>query len=370
MKVCRSVSRPTAEDLVQRARDQVEAHADQPERSAGAGQQHLEEAAVEQRGRGARARPGSPARSGPAECRPRSGPRSRSPPPRRAADRASPSPCTPACRRTGTTAPRRTGSPGSTRPLSGVEWASTTSSKVRFMSSIIASRLPPLPASMPRTGRGVLSSSATPERLGQPPGRVDGEHDDLAPGLGGAQGERGRAGRLADAAGAADHDDPDRAGRRSARRRRGSPGGVRAPSDTLQSDLAAELVGDGEDRVLVDAAGVEGDLGDRLAEAVQHSASPPVVQRPGGLDARTRRPAPCCRLPRSRGRSRLPLPSANVCSSSSLSGIERTMLAITVPTAIWVGFELLDRLLGLGHRHVLQQRDQVHHGGRRPAAWR
>ena len=38
---------PTAEDLVQRARDQVEAHADQSERSAGAGQQHLQEAAVQ-----------------------------------------------------------------------------------------------------------------------------------------------------------------------------------------------------------------------------------------------------------------------------------------------------------------------------------
>ena len=39
------------------------------------------------------------------------------------------------------------------------------------------------------------------------------------------------------------------------------------------------------------------------------------------------------------------------------------MLAITAPTAIWVGSQLLDRLLGLGHRHVLQQGDQVHHGG-------
>ena len=37
-----------------------------------------------------------------------------------------------------------------------------TSSKVRFMSSIIASRLPPAEVSMPATGRGVLSSSIRP----------------------------------------------------------------------------------------------------------------------------------------------------------------------------------------------------------------
>ena len=37
------------------------------------------------------------------------------------------------------------------------------------------------------------------------------------------------------------------------------------------------------------------------------------------------------------GDARVPLPSAQLCSSSSLSGVERTMLAITAPTGIWVG---------------------------------
>ena len=48
------------------------------------------------------------------------------------------------------------------RAFSGVEWATTTSSKVRFMSSIIASRLPPAAVSILATGRGVLSSSPRP----------------------------------------------------------------------------------------------------------------------------------------------------------------------------------------------------------------
>ena len=46
--------------------------------------------------------------------------------------------------------------------FSGVECAITTSSKVRFMSSIIASRLPPALELISLTGRGVLSSSPRP----------------------------------------------------------------------------------------------------------------------------------------------------------------------------------------------------------------
>ena len=45
---------------------------------------------------------------------------------------------------------------------SGVEWARTTSSKVLFMSSIIASSEPPAESSTPFTGRGVLSSASSP----------------------------------------------------------------------------------------------------------------------------------------------------------------------------------------------------------------
>ena len=47
-------------------------------------------------------------------------------------------------------------------------------------------------------------------RLRQPAGRVDGEDDDRAAGLGGSQAERRRGRRLADPAGAAAHDDPRR----------------------------------------------------------------------------------------------------------------------------------------------------------------
>ncbi len=51
---------------------------------------------------------------------------------------------------------------GSAAAFSGEACASTTSSKVRFMSSIIASSEPPADASIPFTGRGVLSSSVRP----------------------------------------------------------------------------------------------------------------------------------------------------------------------------------------------------------------
>ncbi len=45
---------------------------------------------------------------------------------------------------------------------SGVVWAKTTSSKVRFMSSIMASSEPPFVPSTPLTWRGVLSSAVSP----------------------------------------------------------------------------------------------------------------------------------------------------------------------------------------------------------------
>ena len=87
---------------------------------------------------------------------------------------------------------------------------STTSSNVRFMSSIIASSEPPAAASTPRTGRGVVVQLGQAHRLGQPPGRVDGEHDDRAAALGRAQRQRRRRRGLADAAGAAADDDARR----------------------------------------------------------------------------------------------------------------------------------------------------------------
>ncbi len=55
--------------------------------------------------------------------------------------------------------------------------------------------------------RGVVELGQ-PHRLRQPPGRVDGQDDDLAAALGGPQADRRRGGGLADAAGPAAHDDP------------------------------------------------------------------------------------------------------------------------------------------------------------------
>ena len=78
------------------------------------------------------------------------------------------------------------------------------------MSSIMACSSPPLAStSIPLTWRGVLSSSVRPERLGQPAGRVDGEHH-RAPAvlLGGPQRQRRGGGGLAHSARTAAHDDP------------------------------------------------------------------------------------------------------------------------------------------------------------------
>ena len=79
------------------------------------------------------------------------------------------------------------------------------------MSSIIASRLPPLPVSISVTGRGRLSSLAQAHGLGKSPSGVDGEDDDLTSHFGGAKSERGRGRRLADPTRAAADDDADAA---------------------------------------------------------------------------------------------------------------------------------------------------------------
>jgi hypothetical protein len=56
---------------------------------------------------------------------------------------------------------------------------------------------------------GGVVEGAQAHRLGQPAGRVDGQHADLAPALRRPQPDRGRRRRLPDAAGAAADDDPD-----------------------------------------------------------------------------------------------------------------------------------------------------------------
>ena len=111
-------------------------------------------------------------------------------------------------RRTSSTWRGRRGSPGSAGPSPGLAWLSTTSSKVRFMSSIIASRLPPRSGSTPATGRGVLSSSSIPiDWASRRAGSIV-STTTLRPSLGGPQGQRGRGRGLADAARAAADDDP------------------------------------------------------------------------------------------------------------------------------------------------------------------
>ena len=62
------------------------------------------------------------------------------------------------------------------RPARGSACGSTISSKVRFMSSIIACSSPPLAASTPWTGAGCCRARSRPSDCGQPAGRVDGEH--------------------------------------------------------------------------------------------------------------------------------------------------------------------------------------------------
>ena len=69
---------------------------------------------------------------------------------------------------------------------------------------------PSLTGADPRhRARGVVELGDA-HRLGQPAGRVDGEHHDVPPALGGPQRQGGRDRGLAHAAGAAAHDDADR----------------------------------------------------------------------------------------------------------------------------------------------------------------
>ena len=131
-----------------------------PAAGPGRRQQQPQHPPVEEPAQPRRARPGSPAPTGTAGCRRRSGPTRRA---ARAAGRASPSPCTPACRRRSERQRlvERVGE-DLLGPLRRRCARRTTSSKVRFMSSIIACSAPPLAASTPATGRGVLSSSVRP----------------------------------------------------------------------------------------------------------------------------------------------------------------------------------------------------------------
>ena len=97
---------------------------------------------------------------------------------------------------------------------------------------------------------------------------------------------------------------------------------------------------------------------------VQPARGGALLQGPGGLDRELPARASFCR-PSKPGTSSVPCRRRRSLQLGSVSGLGSTMLAITVPTAILVGLRSADRLLGLGHRHVLEQGDQVDHGGAR-----
>ncbi len=157
------------------------------------------------------------------------------------------------------------------------------------MSSIIASSRPPAGAvDAPATGRGVLSSSHQPHRLGQPAGGVDGEHDDPPAPLGRAQGQRGGRRGLADAARAAADDHPgagvveqavdvERRGlaRRRARRRGGGRRRHATPCSTRRSARSYSAP-----RSMPPAQ--RGQLGDRPPERREVDALLPLELRPAG----------------------------------------------------------------------------------------
>ena len=125
------------------------------------------------------------------------------------------------------------------------------------MSSIIASSEPAAVPSTPGDRARDVVERLDAHRLGQPAGRVDGEHDDLAAALGGAQRERRGRGGLADPARAAADDDLGRAvveqrvdveRRRGRRRRRPTSGpdrgacAARRHASPCSQQLGGELV--------------------------------------------------------------------------------------------------------------------------------
>ena len=138
------------------------------------------------------------------------------------------------------------------------------------MSSIIASSEPPAVAPTPATGRGVLSSSVRPERLGQPAGRVDGEHDDACgrprpP----ARPSAAAVVVLPTPAGAAAHDDAGAGvGEQGVDVEVGGCSGVGGAAGAChqRTPCSSELVGEHRDAAVLDAA--------RRARAARVTGSP------------------------------------------------------------------------------------------------
>ena len=228
------------------------------------------------------------------------------------------------------------------------------------------------------TRRGLLSSSVRPERLGQPPGRVDGEDDDAC-------------GRPRPRAAPAPPPSSSCRRRRSrSRRRSGCPGRRSASSRSSGLGLRRGAVTPADLRAPTGAprAGRPARTG-RRGRSARRSSGSSTVGRPSAVDVvRAARPA---------------RPSAAACSTASLGQRVGQRRASVRPAAASAGAssapvepalggpvqvagrqqrlgghvddhradrqpapsQLGDRVRGLLHRHLLQQRDQVHRGLRR-----
>ena len=269
-----------------------------------------------------------------------------------------------------TTATGRRGWPGSARPGPGRR-AARRSRRTSASCPASSRRAAARPASTPGTARGVLSSSVEPHRLGQPAGRVDGQHARPC----------GRARPRAAPA--------PRPWWSCRRRRTPQQTTIRVAGSVEQRvdvesrpargrhahPLLAQQLGQLVQAAEVDAVGQQRQLVRRPAErgrARRARASPAAsagrgrrasassavddvvgVRQPGRASGRRPRVAvqPC--------------PSAAAVSSVGRSSGGRTMFTTTAPTGSPAVAQLRDGVDRLLHRHLLQQGHQVHGGLRR-----
>ena len=294
---------------------------------------------------------------------------------RRAAGRASPSPCTPACRRSSTTATGRRGWPGSAAARSGSACASDDLVEgplhvQHHRVQLAAGRR----VDARHRARGVVQLGQ-PQRLGQPAGRVDGQHHDraararrrAAPAPPRSWSCRRRRSRSRRRSGSAGRRCSGRRGRAPARcaaaaltprpaARRRSASSYSPPRSTPSASSGSSYVGRpsvvevaSRSRLLQrDPLGVLGGLVEQRRRRRRPSAAQPGGRQPAAhLGARSSRP------------------SAAAVSSAGLSSGARTVLTMIAADRQPGLAQLGDRVDGLLDRHLLQQRHQVHRGLRR-----
>ena len=239
------------------------------------------------------------------------------------------------------------------------------------MSSIIASQRRRRPtSSTPFTGRGVLSSSVQPHRLGQPAGRVDGEHHDRAALLGRPHRQRRRGRRLADPAGAAADDDAGAPGRRAPSSR--SSAGRRHRRPDHAAPCGAEPLGQRVEAAEVDALGEQRQLVRRSVQRLEGASLGLLERHPLGVLGAPRRAAPSTAPSRDRARRRpRARPATSARGSRPLAAAVRSA-TLQQRRAHRVDDDPADRQPGRGqlrdgvgrllHRHLLEQRHEVHGG--------